>query len=105
MVARTNTPEYQAQVAIQARKLKADAQPNGLSGKDVFKGYFDRPESDTKDLTRRIIQQMGRDEVLFGEDSVKVGDIMRGFREKGFLDKDSERFLIHCILSQLTLGM
>ena len=49
--------------------------------------------------------KMGWDEVLFGEHSVKVGDIMRGFHEKGFLDKDSERLLIHRVLSPLTSSM
>jgi len=107
MVARTDTPVYQTQVAAQARKFKADAQPNSHPdlppNKTVFQGYFDRPESDTKDLTRGIIRHLGRDEVLFEKlqapdgNPWKVEDIMLRFRKKKILDKYSEKFLVYHI--------
>ena len=115
MVARTDTPLYQTQVAAQARKFKADAQPNGHPdlppNKTVHQGYFDRPESDTKDLTRKIIQQLCRDEVLFRKGQGPDGKpwtveyIMQCFQAKGFLDKDSERLLSRRVPCRLTSGM
>jgi hypothetical protein len=67
IIAKTNNDEYQNQVVAQARKLKADLQPKGQikDSEEAYKGYFEMHASDAKDVTRRIIQELGRDEVLF----------------------------------------
>lgn len=87
-------------MVAQARKLKADLQPKGQikDGEDAYKGSFEMPTSDAKDVTRRIIQELGCDEVLFQnlvwpEDFSQprcVKEILRIFHEKGFLDQNSE---------------
>ncbi|KAG2134041.1 uncharacterized protein EDB93DRAFT_1254650 [Suillus bovinus] len=80
IIAKTDNDKYQNQVVAQVCKLKADLQPKDQikDSEEAYKGYFEMPASDVKDITRRIIQELGRDE-----------EILKIFCVKGFLDQNN----------------
>ncbi|KAJ8595177.1 hypothetical protein M405DRAFT_857568 [Rhizopogon salebrosus TDB-379] len=102
MVPRMDTPLYQTQVAAQAHKFKADTQPNSHPdlppNKTVHQGYFDIPESNTEDLTRKIIQQLCRDEVLFGKGQDPNGKPWMDPNGKSWTDPDGKSWTVEYIM-------
>ena len=112
IIAKTDHNEYQNQVVAQARKLKADLPPKGQikDSEEAYKGYFEMPTSDAKDITRRIIQKLGHNKVLFQnlvwlEDPTRpccVKEILKIFHVKGFLDQNSEFSIPIYIMSAYT---